>query len=169
MRVGITGHQDLGTPDDVEWVTEQLRTRVNSQTLHAGVTSLAIGADQLYASLLTLYQKPFTALIPCRHYESTFTTPQHLERYRVLLEQADEVVYLPFDEPSSQVFWEAGQRVVESSDYMIAVWNGLPAKGLGGTGDVVRHCLDLGRAVLHINPRTRQVEELIETARPERP
>jgi hypothetical protein len=164
MRVGITGHQDLGTPDDVAWVTEQLRARVDSQTLHAGTTSLAIGADQLYASLLARYRKPFTALIPCRHYERTFTTPEHLERYHALLGQATEVIYLPFDEPSSEAFWEAGQRVVESSDSIIAVWNGLPAKGLGGTGDVVRHCLETGRAVLHINPRTRQVEELRQPA-----
>ncbi|HSH81662.1 MAG TPA: hypothetical protein VLA19_24305 [Herpetosiphonaceae bacterium] len=166
MRVGITGHQDLGSPDDVAWVTDRLCEQIAEDTLASGITSLAVGADQLFASLLARQQKPFTAIIPCRDYERTFSTAQDQQRYRSLLAQAVAVTYLPHDEPSEQAFWEAGKKLVEDSNYLIAVWNGLPARGLGGTADVVKYCLSTGKKVVHINPRTHRVEELSGTARP---
>lgn len=160
MRVGITGHQDLGSPDDEAWVTEQLRLLIGDTTLTSGVTSLAIGADQLYARLLAAQGKPFTAIIPCRKYEQTFGSSSDIESYRSLLAQAAETISLSHDEPSEAAFWEAGKRVAEASGHMIAIWNGLPAKGLGGTGDVVRYCLGLGKRVVHLNPHTHSIEVL---------
>ncbi len=160
MKIGITGHQDIGSSADVAWVIEQLRALIDQSTLSAGITSLAVGSDQLYATLLTEHQKPFTALIPCRYYERTFATAQNLAHYQSLLKQAAEVVYLPFDDPSEEAFWAAGKQMADNADSVIAIWNGLPAKGLGGTGDVVRYCRETGKKVLHINPRTHQAVEI---------
>lgn len=160
MRVGVTGHQDLGSPDDVVWVAAQLRAQVARSELTVGVSSLAIGADQLYASLLREHGKPYTVVVPCHQYERTFTTAQDLATYRALLAGAATVIPMPFGEPSEKAFWEAGKRVAELSERLIAVWNGRPAKGLGGTGDVVRYSLEQGRHVTHLNPSTRQVAQL---------
>jgi len=91
MRVGLTGHQALGSPEDVAWVTEQLRTQIESDELGSGVMSLAVGADQLYASLLHEHGKPYMAIIPCTRYESTFTTQKDLESYRALLSRSPEI------------------------------------------------------------------------------
>jgi hypothetical protein len=33
----------------------------------------------------------------------------------------------------------AGEKVVDLSDTLLAVWDGLPAKGYGGTADVVTY------------------------------
>ena len=32
-------------------------------------------------------------------------------------------------------YYDAGVMLVEGSDALLAVWDGLPAKGVGGTGD----------------------------------
>jgi len=74
---------------------------------------------------------------------------------------ASDAIRMPFDDPSETAFWEAGKRVVETSDYMIAVWNGLPAKGLGGTADIVRFCVTSGKRVVHVNPRTHAVAQVV--------
>ncbi len=160
MMVGITGHQDLGSAEDVAWVTRELRAIVARPDLTSGVMSLAVGADQLFAALLSEQGKPFIVVQPCLQYESTFQRTEDLASYRALLDTASRVVVMPFVEPSEEAFWEAGKYVVDTSDYIVAVWNGQPARGLGGTGDVVRYCLEQGKTVMHINLITRSTELL---------
>jgi hypothetical protein len=46
--------------------------------------------------------------------------------------------------------------VLRGSDLLVAVWDGLPARGLGGTADVVQVALAEQRRVVHVNPRTRE-------------
>jgi len=122
-----------------------------------GITSLAIGADQLYAQILRKIGIRYLAIIPSDQYEKTFTNTSDLEQYNSLLHGASEIIELPFDAPSEIAFYRAGKQMVNLSDMVIAVWNGQPAKGLGGTGDIVKYALSLRKSVVHINPITQQV------------
>ena len=160
MRVGLTGHQDIGSESDTDWVRRTLEHEARRPELTEGAMSLARGADQLYATLLQRVGKPFMVVLPCVHYEKTFTEKDDVERYRALIEQARQIVRLDFIEPSEEAFWAAGQRVVELSEYLLAVWNGLPAKGLGGTADVVEYAIARGIRVMHIDPLKRQTSIL---------
>ncbi|MDZ7291633.1 MAG: hypothetical protein ONB44_16775 [candidate division KSB1 bacterium] len=160
MKAGITGHQNLGAPETVAWVEKTLQEVIAQNLIRHGFTSLAIGADQLFAEILHDNGIPYTAVLPCREIERTFQTPAHLENYRRLLRTAAGVETLNFIEPAETAYMEAGKRVVDLSDLVIAVWNGRPAKGLGGTADAVRYALDQKKRVVHINPLTRQVSKL---------
>lgn len=160
MKAGITGHQNLGNPKTAAWVAEQLKHALAKYQIQYGFTSLAIGADQLFAETLREQNLPYTAIIPCHEYEKTFQTNTHLENYRVLRQQATEVVTLDFGPPSETAFMAAGQRVIDLADILIAVWNGQPAKGLGGTADAVKYALDRQKPVVHINSTTQQVVKL---------
>jgi hypothetical protein len=157
MRAGVTGHRDLGPPEAAAWVRAALAALVADPRLTGGATSLAAGADQLFATLLAEAGKPYTVIVPCEQYERTFGRPADTSAYRRLLHRAREKVTLPFAEPSEQAFWAAGMKVVDTTDSTIAVWDGRPAKGLGGTADVVRYALTHGKQVIHINPMTRTV------------
>jgi len=159
MKVGITGHQNLGEVETVAWVEKNLKDVVLKYNVHRGFTSLAIGADQLFAQILRDEDIPYTAILPCREIEKTFHTPAHLENYRRLLKHAAAVETLDFIDPAEIAFFEAGKRVVDLADLVIAVWNGQPAKGLGGTGDAVKYALDQKKRVVHINPINQQVTE----------
>jgi hypothetical protein len=152
MKIGITGHQDLGTEATVEWLSDTLATIINKYKIDMGITSLAIGADQLYAEILRRLNIPYTVVIPSDGYETTFQNADDLDRYRELLRNASERVQLPFEKPSETAFYEAGKQIVQLSDMMIAIWNGLPAKGLGGTGDIVKFALSIKKPVVHLNP-----------------
>lgn len=160
MKAGITGHQNLGTPETVAWVGEALESLVAKLKIQRGFTSLAIGADQLFAQILRENGISYTAVLPCREIEKTFQTPEHLENYRQLLRHAATVETLDFIEPTEIAFMEAGKRVIDLADFVIAAWNGLPAKGLGGTADAVKYALSQKKSVYHINPITKQVTEL---------
>ena len=55
-------------------------------------------------------------------------------------------------EPSEAAFLAAGRLVVERSDVLAAVWDGKPARGSGGTADVVDYAKELRREVVVIWP-----------------
>jgi hypothetical protein len=159
MRAGVTGHQDLGTVNTIRWVSEVLSEVIEEYEVTKGFTSLAIGADQLYADLLFSKGVPYITVIPCDGYESTFEDDERRDQYELMLSRSEEVTQLDFDEPSEKAFFEAGKCIVESSDLLFAVWNGKESRGLGGTGDVVEYAVRQKKKVVHLNPITKELTE----------
>lgn len=160
MKTGITGHQDLGPDENVERVARTMRTVVQGYRVSEGFTCLARGADQLYTDILRQLGLPFVVVIPCENYASVFVSAIDRKRFERLLGLASRTVLLPFPEPSETAFYEAGKRVVDLSEAVIAAWDGKPARGLGGTGDIVRYALSKGRKVMQIDPVSGGVTEL---------
>jgi len=160
MKVGITGHQNIGSNETIRWVKNILAAHIKELSIELGFTSLAIGADQLFAQLLKQNNIPFTVIVPCNNYEKTFTDAISLGIFQTLLSSSLNKFQLPFTEPSETAFYAAGKEIVDRSDLMFAIWNGQPAKGLGGTGDIVKYAQSINRSVLHINPITRTVGRL---------
>ena len=160
MKVGVTGHQDLGTDENVAWVRNAIAAAITELDVSHGFTCLARGADQLYAEVLMERGIPFTAVIPCEEYEETFPTSEGLARFKELLGFAANEEWLPYREPSEVAFFDAGKRVVDCSKSLIAAWDGEPAKGLGGTADVVEYAMESRRRVIQVNPRSHMVRKL---------
>jgi hypothetical protein len=135
-RIGVTGHQGLD-PRTTEWVTDQFIEAVSDRAPVCGISSLAEGADQIFAEQVLDLGGCLIAVIPCAGYESSFTMSSALARYRELRGRAIEIVELDYDTPEEKAYWAAGKRVVELSEEMFAVWDGKGSGGLGGTADVV--------------------------------
>jgi hypothetical protein len=135
-RVGITGHRDL------RHVTHRLVRAAVAAELTAyrplhGISSLAEGADQIFAEQVLEARGALTAVIPSAGYAATFRTVVGRALYRNLRGRATEVIELPFPGPSEDAYWAAGRQVVCLSDVLLAVWDGAPSGGVGGTADVV--------------------------------
>src|SRR5262245_13647671 len=82
MRIGITGHQQLADSSAWLWVGEQFDKHLRGAPLEStALTSLARGADQLFAEIAMRLGWKVHAIIPCAKYEETFTNPDDLERY----------------------------------------------------------------------------------------
>jgi hypothetical protein len=152
MKIGISGHQNLGTADVIDWTRAQMRDELRKRDFACGVSSLADGADQLFADVIIDFGKLLEVVIPCHGYEGAFTNPLAAKRFRDLKKKASKSYVLNFEGPSEKAFYEAGKRVVQLSDLLVAVWNGKPAAGLGGTADIVKYALGCNKDVLHINP-----------------
>lgn len=137
-RIGITGHQTIPA-QALPRVRRGIRAAlVEKSAPLEGYSSLADGADQLFASILLELGGRLHAIIPANNYESTFDGPA-LARYRKLLDAATDVKQLSFDEPDEAAFDAAGRSVVDHSDVLIAVWDGKAARGRGGTADAVNY------------------------------
>ena len=158
MQVGITGHQQLDDPDGWPWVAGVLRSELAKVALPlVGVTSLAVGADQLFARLVLERDGALHAVLPFADIERSFS-PDHVLAYRELAKQATvEVLETPGTDEDA--YFAAGQRIVDLSDIVLAVWNGKPAKGKGGTADVVAYAIGRGVPLIHIDPVSRNVRE----------
>ena len=91
------------------------------------------------------------AVIPCHGYERTFTS-EGQAGYEELFAAAEQSVVLDFAEPSEEAFMAAGAEVIDRSDLLIAVWDGQPTRGLGGTADAVAYARARGREVVVIWP-----------------
>lgn len=151
MIVGITGHRYFDSEETGYWVQAQLADLVTMPELSLGVTNLAIGSDQWFAQSLLMQGLPFRAILPCRQYAATFLDSE-FPVYQDLLDQASELEVLDFEAPDNDAFLAGGQRIAEVCELLIAVWDGAPAKGKGGTAEVVAYARELGRPLIWVNP-----------------
>lgn len=149
--VGATGHQHV-PPEATSHVTSRIQEVVHSyRTGLVGVCSLAAGADQLFARGVLDAGGALHVVVPCEKYEETFQGAD-LAAFHDLLQQAEQVETLPHAEPIEEAFYAAGRRVVDLCDVLIAVWDGEPARGRGGTADVVEYARSGGREIVVIWP-----------------
>jgi hypothetical protein len=140
MKIGVTGHQNipLVAVNHIEMmVTSILRKYADHELI--GISSLAIGADQLFAKLVLQNGGKLSIVIPCENYEETFKNADDLSQYYSLREKASEVLVLNFPSPSQTAFLEAGKLLAEMSEILIAIWDGKKANGIGGTADIVHY------------------------------
>lgn len=144
MRIGVTGHQDIPT-EALEHVTRGISGVLDGiKDGLVGVSSLAVGADQIFASLVLERGGRLEVVLPSNSYEKTFSRSEDLSRFHSLLARATTVEKLSFAEPSDEAYLAAGIRVVDSSDVLLAIWDGEPAKGKGGTADIVEYAKGRG-------------------------
>jgi hypothetical protein len=78
-------------------------------------------------------------VLPSRNYEQSFEDSAQRRRFQDLLARAATRETLDFDAPSDAAYLAAGKHVVELSDELVAVWDRKPARGVGGTGDIVAY------------------------------
>ena len=100
-------------------------------------------------------------------YRRDFSEPQWA-RFQSLLNRADEIIFpqpvargvrgkaAPVATPAEfrlASYERVGFAVVEQSDVIIAIWDGEPARGRGGTGDIVQRARRLARPLIWIQSR----------------
>lgn len=150
--IGVSGHQNLPEAARRHAENDIQALLARQDTPFTGMSSLAEGADQLFAELVLTAGGRLHVVIPSRDYETTLEG-HALDTYRRLLAAAEETTRLPFDTPGEPAYHAAGNYIVEHCDLLVAVWDGHGARGLGGTGDAVAHARELGRDVLVSWPR----------------
>ena len=162
MIFGVTGHQHIASASLWTWVRQSFRSVLESypSQAHELFTSLAAGADQALASEALDAGVKIVVVVPCSDYEKTFAVKDDLDNYRYLLQCAARINLRDFPEPSEEAYFAAGRHIVDSVNMMVAVWNGRPAAGRGGTGDIVEYAIRRKKPITHINPETQQVSRL---------
>lgn len=136
-HVAFTGHR--GLPDDVERLIDQaLRTELQrfEPADLVGLTSLADGADTLFARAVLDAGGSLTAILPAKNYREALPT-EHRPVLDKLITLSADVITLDFPESTSESHMAAARHFLDSADEILAVWDGQPARGYGGTADIV--------------------------------
>ncbi|KAK1180694.1 hypothetical protein B7755_022635 [Streptomyces sp. NBS 14/10] len=139
MRVGITGHR--GLPAETEQlVREALREEVkrHSPEVLVGVSCIADGPDAWLAEMVLEAGGTLEVVVPAEQYRDGLPEEHH-QSYDELLRQAVEVHRTGMAASDSQAHMAGSEILVGVVDELIAVWDGQPARGYGGTADVVAY------------------------------
>ncbi|MGV4986988.1 hypothetical protein ACWC0C_12625 [Streptomyces sp. NPDC001709] len=138
VRLGFTGHRAVPA-SLLPYVRSRMAEMLGGQGRVEVVTSLAAGADQIFAEVALGRGVPVTAVIPGMDFEGHLGDAETRAAYRRLLRACAARVDLPVEATHEAAYRAAGRWIVEHADRLIAVWDGCPARGPGGTGDVVAY------------------------------
>jgi hypothetical protein len=117
-----------------------------------GVTGLAAGADTVFSRSVLAHGGALYVVLAFKGFERSLEPGEQRDEYARLLALAETVETLPRHDSDDAAYLAEGRRVVELSDRLVAVWDGEPAHGVGGTGDVVADALEHGTPVVHLDP-----------------
>lgn len=173
LNVGITGHRAASAGretlaaaeprlaelfDTLAAVAERVRALdaalfADEPTHLRLVSPLADGADQIAARLALARGWALEAILPfpADQYCEDFDDPADCDHFRELFARARSRLELPGDRGRAlDAYVAAGRAVVAHADIVIALWNGEPARGRGGTAEIVEHALRSGLPVIHL-------------------
>jgi hypothetical protein len=169
LRLGVTGHRSL---DQEAEIRRAINLAIDQalQESRAGaafgraadlivVSALAEGADRLVVDeCLRRDGATLEAVLPLPidEYEKDFTAPGSRQEFADLLGRAASVEMAEDMPTREQAYERAGQLMVDRSDVVLAVWDGLPARGRGGTADIVTFAHTRHVPVIRIDSRTGQ-------------
>lgn len=179
--IGVTGHRVLPDPERIgASVREVLNARIfdlfdrplpaNRRDVPLAftiLTPLAEGADRLVArEALKFPRSEIVVVLPLEKedYARDFTAAESKAEFEELCQKAGRVYSLepPFpvsagtaaaspEEERKRAYEGAGRHVVDHCDVLIAVWDGKPARGRGGTAEVVAYAREKKRPLIVIS------------------
>jgi hypothetical protein len=198
LVIGFSGHRHLGehagaAANAVREVIDKLASR---WPRIAGISSAASGGDTLFAEEMLRRDVPLSIVLPfpCERFKTDFEAepPDAWPRSEEIIRRAvelDVVHQLDADvgmvvesglqaeqqralgkERDAKAYWETTLRTVDRSDVFLAIWNGKPGKGAGGTADAVKYARQIRLPLIIFDPETGAfVEERLAALLPDRP
>lgn len=128
------------------------------------VSSIALGADLIFAEECLAADLPWKCLLPFpkEEFRKDEFTDADWERVEECLARAYRVETLSAGVPinadaRNAAYLDCGHRTVELADVMMILWNGEPAAGVGGTGDLLEYTRTLGKPVWHFHTTSGEI------------
>ena len=173
FSVGVTGHRiDTLPPEGTAKITERLREALKLLTASAllvhtseselftpdparldFISALADGADQIAADAALDLGYHLHAVLPFsrEEYRGDLLGEEAQERFDTQLSHVNNLLELPGERGNPfDPYVMTGRAIVAHCDVLIAVWDGLKARGRGGTADVVELAIERGTPVVHV-------------------
>ena len=172
VQIGVTGHRPnrlspqvaAGLPAQCQQVLQAigaLASQVHDPLLHSPeppilriLSPLAEGADRIVARAGLALGADLQCALPfhVEEYGRDFTSDASRAEFQDLLAKASAVFQCDGDREAASLAYERiGRIVLEQSDFLIAIWDGEPAAGRGGTTQIVEEALQQNVAVVWLN------------------
>lgn len=161
--VAVTGHRpnrlaigEARARHRLEAVLHALRHGLarGSRRPLVALTALAEGADRLFAEAALHLGCQLQVVLPFAEadYVTTFAETSTTSQFRTLLARAGEVEVLPGRLTDTKAAYEAvGRHCVDRCRVLVAVWDGKPAAGRGGTPEIAAYAASRGKPVVWID------------------
>ena len=151
-RLAVTGHRRLTEPT-AELVSAAMHTEIGKRSDNdlVGLSCIADGADALFAKAILDHDGALHVIVPAQKYRESLPAGYH-RIYDALIARAELVIALDHVESDSEAHMAASLRMIAEADELIAVWDGQPARGYGGTADVVHTAQGQGLPVTIVWP-----------------
>ena len=159
LRIGVTGHRNLAQETAVAKAVDNLVTYLDNLMHNQDnvpiewtvISPLAKGADSIVAKSILKKEGARLEVLtpsPLDEYSRDFTDPDDLQEFNQLWNRAALHIALP---KSSDGYLPVGKKVVDACEILIAIWDGKPSRGKGGTAEIVNYALEQGRTILRID------------------
>ncbi len=173
VRIGVTGHRALPDERLVRECVKRVLTRLDGLFQHTPhsfvvVSPLAEGADRIVATEVLAWHalegtdKPSLEVVlplPKEDYLRDFETQESADEFNSLVATATSTRTLDPAASRTAAYEQVGRYVVDNCDILIAIWDGKPAAGQGGTAEIVEYARWVGRFVFWINSETGQITQ----------
>lgn len=152
LCIGVTGHRGIASPEDVgdqvDGVIDDLLTGQTWSEIEV-CSALAEGADRLVVErVLVRPGSRLHVILPLEPeaYRADFGTPGSVDVFNRLLGDATGVeVAGPDSSGTRQSAYErAGRAMLARCTALVALWDGQPARGRGGTAQMVEEARRAG-------------------------
>jgi hypothetical protein len=176
VSVGVIGHRPNRLPDAarervkaevskvLNMVAREMRSAFQRHAdvlaleppLLSLVSALAEGADRMAAeaALATGFMVQVALPFRAESYEDDFKTPESQTAFRDLLRRAWSILTLPGSrEDGLRAYEAAGLTILNNSDILLAVWDGGPSSGRGGTTNILFGALRAGIPIVHVDAK----------------
>lgn len=176
IRIGVTGHRTLNdisslkiclqntldtgyleafTPEAKQSLTQAKAPSV----VFSVISPLAEGADRLVACSVMENGGLLEALLPMplEEYIKDFATSESRQEFIDLLARAHRLavtdcgVSNAAPDDRNKAYRRAGEDVLERCDILIALWDGQPSRGLGGTAEIIELAVSSKKPVFIIS------------------
>jgi hypothetical protein len=117
------------------------------------LSALAEGSDRYAAKAALDLRWALECPLPfsVKHYEDDFADKDSVKEFRTLKKHARKVIPNPQHDANADAGYNAvGSTIAAGAAVLVAVWNGAPPKGRGGTAHVAALALAQGKSVLWI-------------------
>ncbi|HTX40817.1 MAG TPA: hypothetical protein VMD25_03225 [Acidobacteriaceae bacterium] len=157
LGIGFTGHRTLREEAPCrQAILDFLREQQAKSSGHVyGISSAAAGGDLLFAESCMELGIPLRVLLPMareefrRDFDAASWT-----RAEEVLGRAASVEVTAGSEDRREQFYDCGVLTVQQSQVLLALWDGQPSRGMGGTAEIVAFAETIGRPVVWLHSET---------------
>ncbi|MFP5329893.1 MAG: hypothetical protein ACLGHC_07135 [Alphaproteobacteria bacterium] len=187
LSVGVTGHRkEALSAEACEALRERIRSALSLLVEGAAaireqeaqfytddpmrllfISPLADGADQLAARIAVELGFELHVILPfpAPVYRRELADDDSRAAFDELIAKAGCVLELPGEhEQPIDAYVMTGRATIAHSDLLLAIWDGLPPRGRGGTGEVVEIAVVKGTPVVHLPTNPAEPSRLLWSA-----
>src|SRR4051812_42315688 len=147
--IGFTGHRVVSDFAKIERILREVIGQLQSEAKNVewlALSSIAAGSDMSFARTALSLGMGWEAVLPLPPSEFKRDFNDHDWRdVETLLGEAEHVRVISERPQREDAYLDCGMETVNHCDLLLAVWDGEPARGRGGTAEIVAYAREMRR------------------------